>query len=57
MVDFTGGSMAPIWHNYYSGVRKVMYVVDVSNLTHLANATLLFMELLANPKLKTAQCY
>lgn len=47
--------MAPIWHNYYSGVRKVMYVVDVSNLTHLANATLLFMELLANPKLKTAQ--
>ncbi|ROT70911.1 hypothetical protein C7M84_010785 [Penaeus vannamei] len=50
-----GGSMAPIWHNYYSGVRKVMYVVDVSNLTHLANATLLFMELLANPKLKTAQ--
>ncbi|XP_047485123.1 ADP-ribosylation factor-like protein 16 [Penaeus chinensis] len=50
-----GGSMAPIWHNYYSGVKKLMYVVDVSNLTQLANATLLFMELLANPKLKTTQ--
>nr|XP_045592698.1 ADP-ribosylation factor-like protein 16 [Procambarus clarkii]XP_045592699.1 ADP-ribosylation factor-like protein 16 [Procambarus clarkii]XP_045592700.1 ADP-ribosylation factor-like protein 16 [Procambarus clarkii]XP_045592701.1 ADP-ribosylation factor-like protein 16 [Procambarus clarkii]XP_045592702.1 ADP-ribosylation factor-like protein 16 [Procambarus clarkii] len=50
-----GGSMAPIWQSYYSGVRKVIYVVDAVNLTQLAEATLLLMDLLAHPKLKTAQ--
>ncbi|KAK7081033.1 ADP-ribosylation factor-like protein 16 [Halocaridina rubra] len=47
-----GGSMSPIWHNYYAGVTKVIYVIDGVNLTQLGEATLLFMELLENPKLK-----
>ena len=47
--------MAPIWHNYYGGVRKVIYVIDGVNITQLGEATLLLMELLENPKLKGAQ--
>ncbi|XP_068250110.1 ADP-ribosylation factor-like protein 16 [Palaemon carinicauda] len=50
-----GGSMAPIWHNYYGGVRKVIYVIDGVNLTQLGEATLQLMELLENPKLRAAQ--
>ncbi|KAK8754105.1 hypothetical protein OTU49_010671 [Cherax quadricarinatus] len=51
-----GGSMSPIWPSYYNGVRKIMYVVDAVNLTQLGEATLLLMDLLAHPKLRTAQC-
>lgn len=51
----TGGSMAPIWPSYYSGVKKVIYVVDAVNLTQLGEATILLMDLLSHPKLKTAQ--
>ncbi|XP_066939868.1 ADP-ribosylation factor-like protein 16 [Macrobrachium rosenbergii] len=50
-----GGSMAPIWHSYYGGVRKVMYVIDGVNLTQLGEATLLLMGLLESPKLRGAQ--
>ncbi|XP_071524116.1 ADP-ribosylation factor-like protein 16 isoform X2 [Panulirus ornatus] len=50
-----GGSMAPIWPSYYTGVKKVLYVVDAVNLTQLGEATILLMDLLAHPKLRAAQ--
>lgn len=52
-----GGIMAPIWHNYYAGVRKVIYVMDAVNLTQLGEATLRLMDLLEDPKLQGAKVW
>lgn len=46
-----GGSMAPIWKNYFSGVNKIMYVVDTSNLCQVTASAVLFYSLLADPRL------
>lgn len=51
-----GGSMAPIWHSYFGGVRKVMYVIDAVNLTQLGEATMLFMDMLSHPRMRASQC-
>lgn len=50
-----GGSMAPIWHSYFGGVPKVMYVIDAVNMTQLGEATLLLMDLLSHPRLRASQ--
>lgn len=47
--------MAPIWHSYFGGVRKVMYVIDAINLTQLGEATLLLMDLLSHPRMRASQ--
>lgn len=33
-----GGTMAPMWKNYLTDVRKLMYVVDTSNLCQISAA-------------------
>lgn len=33
-----GGTMAPMWKNYYEGVEKIMYVIDTSNLCQISAA-------------------
>lgn len=50
-----GGCMSPIWHNYYRGVAKVLYVVNANNLTQIGSATLLLMDMLAHPDLRRAE--
>lgn len=50
-----GGSMAPIWHKYYNGVKKVIYVLDASNLCQISAAGILLYTILADPQLMNAQ--
>lgn len=33
-----GGSMAPIWRQYFTDVKKLMYVVDTANLCQISAA-------------------
>lgn len=33
-----GGTMAPMWKNYYDDVDKIMYVIDTSNLCQISAA-------------------
>lgn len=33
-----GGTMAPMWKNYYDGVEKILYVIDTSNLCQISAA-------------------
>lgn len=50
-----GGAMAPIWRNYYSGIRSIIYVVDASNLCQIAAAGVLLYTILAEPRLQKAK--
>lgn len=50
-----GGEMAPIWRNYYSCVRSIIYVVDASNLCQIAAAGVLLYTILAEPSLQKAK--
>lgn len=43
--------MAPIWHNYYHGIQKVMFVVDSINLMQLGAATLQFLAIVSHKNL------
>ncbi|KAK5647344.1 hypothetical protein RI129_002236 [Pyrocoelia pectoralis] len=47
-----GGTIAPLWKQYFNGVLKIMYVVDASNLCQISAAGVLFYEVLTNPLLK-----
>lgn len=47
-----GGAMAPIWRNYYSCIRSIIYVVDASNLCQIAAAGVLLYTILAEPSLQ-----
>ncbi|XP_049949912.1 ADP-ribosylation factor-like protein 16 [Schistocerca serialis cubense] len=47
-----GGIMAPMWRNYYQGVKKIIYVVDASNLCQISAAGVLLYSILAEPCLK-----
>lgn len=33
-----GGTIAPMWKNYYDNVDKVLYVIDTSNLCQISAA-------------------
>ncbi|CAH0392028.1 unnamed protein product [Bemisia tabaci] len=50
-----GGEMAPLWHQYYDGINKIIYVVDASNLCQISAAGVLLYDLLAQPKLQKAK--
>ncbi|XP_071447334.1 ADP-ribosylation factor-like protein 16 [Hetaerina americana] len=50
-----GGAMTPIWKSYFTGVKKIIYVVDASNLCQISAAGVLFYELIADPVLATAK--
>lgn len=52
-----GGAMAPMWHKYYQGVDKVIYVVDASNLCQIAAAGILLYTILADPQLLRAKVF
>ncbi|XP_013104150.1 ADP-ribosylation factor-like protein 16 [Stomoxys calcitrans] len=47
-----GGAMAPIWRQYFDDVKKLMYVVDTSNLCQISAAGVLFYSILAEPRLQ-----
>uniref|UniRef100_A0A1I8MLU3 ADP-ribosylation factor-like protein 16 n=1 Tax=Musca domestica TaxID=7370 RepID=A0A1I8MLU3_MUSDO len=47
-----GGAMAPIWRQYFNDVKKLMYVVDTSNLCQISAAGVLFYSILAEPRLQ-----
>ncbi|BES93681.1 unnamed protein product [Nesidiocoris tenuis] len=50
-----GGGMAPLWHHYYEGMQKIMFVVDASNLCQISAAGVLLYSLLAEPCLQSAK--
>ncbi|XP_076235143.1 ADP-ribosylation factor-like protein 16 [Calliopsis andreniformis] len=47
-----GGSMAPIWKHYFDKIRKIIYVVDASNLCQISAAGVLLYSLLVDPRLR-----
>ncbi|XP_037824130.1 ADP-ribosylation factor-like protein 16 [Lucilia sericata] len=47
-----GGSMAPIWRQYFNDVKKLMYVVDTANLCQISAAGVLFYSILAEPRIQ-----
>jgi hypothetical protein len=52
-----GGAMAPIWRSYCSGIQKIIYVVDASNLCQIAAAAVLLYTILAEPSLHKAKVW
>lgn len=38
-----GGTMAPMWKNYFNDVNKIIYVVDTSNLCQISAAGIKWM--------------
>ncbi|XP_015117692.1 ADP-ribosylation factor-like protein 16 [Diachasma alloeum] len=51
VVKEIGGSMAPMWKNYFNRISKIIYVVDASNLCQISAAGVLLYSLLVEPKL------
>ncbi|KAL6756130.1 ADP-ribosylation factor family-domain-containing protein [Haematococcus lacustris] len=47
-----GGSMSPIWPDYFSACRAVIFVVDLADAANLAPAAVELYELLQHPDLK-----
>ncbi|XP_030383815.1 ADP-ribosylation factor-like protein 16 [Scaptodrosophila lebanonensis] len=47
-----GGSMAPLWRQYFEDVQKLIYVVDTSNLCQISAAGVLFYSILTEPRLQ-----
>ena len=52
MIRELGGEMAPIWKNYYNNVKKIIYVVDASNLCQISAAGVLLYGILAESALR-----
>ncbi|KAF6204800.1 hypothetical protein GE061_018962 [Apolygus lucorum] len=50
-----GGGMAPLWHHYYRGINRIIFVVDASNLCQISAAGVLLYSLLAEPCLQSAK--
>ncbi|XP_023023962.2 ADP-ribosylation factor-like protein 16 [Leptinotarsa decemlineata] len=51
-----GGTMAPMWNLYLNeNVRKVIFVVDVSDLCQISAACVLLYTVMVNPCLRNAQ--
>ncbi|XP_063994249.1 ADP-ribosylation factor-like protein 16 [Diachasmimorpha longicaudata] len=51
VVKEVGGSMAPMWNNYFNRVSKIIYVIDASNLCQISAAGVLLYSLVVEPKL------
>ncbi|XP_017851022.1 ADP-ribosylation factor-like protein 16 [Drosophila busckii] len=47
-----GGSMAPLWRQYFEDIKKLIYVVDASNLCQISAAGVLFYSILTEPRLQ-----
>lgn len=47
-----GGNMAPMWSKYYDQVKKIIYVVDASNLCQISAAGVLLYTILTEPQLQ-----
>lgn len=52
MIRELGGEMAPIWKNYYNNVKKIIYVVDASNLCQISAAGVLLYGILTETSLR-----
>lgn len=50
-----GGVMSPLWSKYFEGVKKVIYVVDTSNLCQISAAGVLLYTIIAHPSLSNAE--
>ncbi|PAA89600.1 hypothetical protein BOX15_Mlig002272g1 [Macrostomum lignano] len=50
-----GGSMAPVWPDYYSDVAAIIFVVDASNLQQVGAATIQFIHLLNSPQTQSSK--
>lgn len=50
-----GGVMSPLWSKYFFGVKKILYVVDASNLCQISAAGVLLYEIVAHPLLANAK--
>ncbi|XP_014669772.1 PREDICTED: ADP-ribosylation factor-like protein 16, partial [Priapulus caudatus] len=46
-----GGSMAPIWHNYYRDCRHLMFAIDLSDRARVAAACVQLTDALSSPEL------
>ncbi|XP_076657401.1 ADP-ribosylation factor-like protein 16 [Halictus rubicundus] len=55
IVKEIGGGMAPIWKHYFDNIRKIIYVVDTSNLCQISAAGVLFYSLLVEPRLRNTK--
>lgn len=54
-VKEVGGAMAPLWSQYLQGVRRLIYVVDASDLCQISAAGVLLYSLLVHPDLSKAR--
>lgn len=52
-----GGSMAPLWTRYFDNVKKIIYVVDASNLCQISAAGVQLFSILVNPMLKNIKVH
>lgn len=50
-----GGGIAPLWQKYYKSARKILYVVDASDLCQISCAGVLLYSIFANPDCRNAQ--
>ncbi|KAI4467624.1 adp-ribosylation factor-like protein 16 [Holotrichia oblita] len=50
-----GGIMAPIWPKYFASAKRIMYVVDASNLCQISAAGVLLYTVLADPQVKNVK--
>ncbi|KAL1138840.1 hypothetical protein AAG570_008902, partial [Ranatra chinensis] len=50
-----GGTMAPLWNQYYTNVPKIMFVVDASNLCQISASGVLLYTLLSEPTLQKSK--
>ena len=47
-----GGSIAPLWYHYYTNLKKIIFVIDASNLCQISAAGVLLYSILTEPNLK-----
>lgn len=47
-----GGSIAPLWHHYYKYLKKIIFVVDASNLCQISASGVLLYTILTEPNLQ-----
>lgn len=50
-----GGSIAPLWHHYYKYLRKIIFVIDASNLCQISASGVLLYSTLTEPNLQQAE--
>ena len=52
-----GGTMCPLWPQYYEDCKVMVFVVDASDAASIAPATLELYELMLHPKLQVIQLH